>query len=176
MIYYCILKAINSFLKKTLSWMFDRTWNISLYYKHILLFYKKQIFIKKNLTRRQNQFKCVSINTCTFQARIQRFKEVSQTDQVPGFPLAAAWISRSTSVTICVELSTLIIDWVLISAKSAEGCISVKRLITDLQSILENINNFAACQTRFILTNTRSSRSNEFCCEFCRIFQNNFFA
>ena len=43
-----------------------------------------------------------------FQAQIQRFKEVSQTDQVPGFPLAAAWISRSSSVIICVELSTLI--------------------------------------------------------------------
>ena len=35
------------------------------------------------------------------------FKEVSQTDLVPGFPLAAAWISRSSSVIICVELSTL---------------------------------------------------------------------
>ena len=43
-----------------------------------------------------------------FQARTQRFKEVSQTDQVPGFPLAAAWISRSSPVIICVELSTLI--------------------------------------------------------------------
>ena len=41
------------------------------------------------------------------QARIQRLKEVSQTDYVPGFPLAAAWISRSTSVMICVELPTL---------------------------------------------------------------------
>ena len=41
-------------------------------------------------------------------ARIQRFKEVNQTDYVPGFPLAAAWISRSTSVIICVELSTVI--------------------------------------------------------------------
>ena len=41
------------------------------------------------------------------QGRIQRFKEVSQTDYVPGFPLAAAWISRSTSIMICVELSTL---------------------------------------------------------------------
>ena len=27
---------------------------------------------------------------------------------VPGFPLAAAWISRSTSVIICVELFALI--------------------------------------------------------------------
>ena len=41
------------------------------------------------------------------QARIQCFKKVSQTDYVPGFPLAAAWISRSTSVMICVDLSTL---------------------------------------------------------------------
>ena len=43
----------------------------------------------------------------TTQAWIQRFKEVSQTGYVPGFPLAAAWISRSTSIMICVELSTL---------------------------------------------------------------------
>ena len=42
-----------------------------------------------------------------YQARIQRFKEISQTDYVPEFPLAAAWISRSTSIMICVELSTL---------------------------------------------------------------------
>ena len=41
------------------------------------------------------------------QARIQCFKEVSQTDYVPGFLLAAAWISRSTSVMICVDLSAL---------------------------------------------------------------------
>ena len=41
------------------------------------------------------------------QARIQRFVEVSQTDYVPGFPVATAWISRSTSVIICDELSTL---------------------------------------------------------------------
>ena len=42
------------------------------------------------------------------QAQIQSFKEVSQTDYVPGFPLTATWISRSTSVIICVELPTLI--------------------------------------------------------------------
>ena len=42
------------------------------------------------------------------QAWIQRFKEVSQTDYVPGFTLAAAWISRSTSIIICIELWTLI--------------------------------------------------------------------
>ena len=35
----------------------------------------------------------------------------------------------------------------LISAKSVEGCISMKRVNTDLQSILVNINNFAAGQT-----------------------------
>ena len=41
------------------------------------------------------------------QGRIQRFREVSQTDYVPGFPLATVWISRSTSVMICADLSTL---------------------------------------------------------------------
>ena len=40
-------------------------------------------------------------------ALIQRLKEVSQTDQVPVFPLTAAWISTSTSVIIFVALSTL---------------------------------------------------------------------
>ena len=66
----------------------------------------------------------------SIQARIQRFKEVSQTDKIPGFPLAADSISRSTSVIICVELSTLIQWWLLISAKSVEDCILVKRFNT----------------------------------------------
>ena len=42
------------------------------------------------------------------QVRIQRFKEVSQAYYVPVFPFAAVWISRSTSVIICVALSTLV--------------------------------------------------------------------
>ena len=56
--------------------------------------------------------------------QIQHFKEVSQTDYVPGFPLAAAWILRSTSIMICVELSTFL------STKSVEDCISVEKLNT----------------------------------------------
>ena len=43
-------------------------------------------------------------------------------------------------------------------------------LNTDSQSVLQNINKFAAGQTRPILTNTRSSRSHAFCYEFCGIF------
>ena len=107
------------------------------------------------------------------QARIQRLKVVSQTDYVPGFPLAAAWISRSNSVMICVELPTLT-HWLgAYHAKSAEDCISVEKLNTlntDLQSILQNINKFSAGHTRPILTNTKSSRSHKFCPEFCGIF------
>ena len=60
------------------------------------------LLLKNNLTNICSKISKIG------QARIQRFKEVSQTDQVPGFPLAAAWISRSTSVIICIELSTLI--------------------------------------------------------------------
>ena len=40
-----------------------------LYYKHIFISYfliKNRIFYRKNLTRRQNHIKCISLNTCTF--------------------------------------------------------------------------------------------------------------
>ena len=73
------------------------------------------------------------------QGRIQRFKEVSQTDYVPGFPLAAAWILRSTSIMICVELSTFL------STKSVEDCISVEKLNTlntDLHQFCKTSINF----------------------------------
>ena len=103
-----------------------------------------------------------------YQARIQRFKEVSQTDYVPGFPLAAAWISRFTSVIIYVELSTFT-HWVLISAKSVEDCI-LEEKHHNLQSILQNINKFSVGHTKPIHTNTKNSRSHEFCPEFCGIF------
>ena len=86
--------------------------------------------------------------------------------QLPGY-------QDPPRLSFCVELSTLIHDWVLISAKSVEDCISVEKLITlntDLQSILQDINKFAAGQARPILTNTRSSHSHEFCREFCGIF------
>ena len=129
--------------------------------------YTYEIFLTRKLT-------CLSqIYIFLLQARIQRFKEVSQTDYVPGFPLAAAWISRSTSIMICVELSTLThwlgayqckISWRLhLSGKT-------QYLKYWLTSILQNINKFSAGHTRPILTNTKSSRSHEFCPEFCGIF------
>ena len=71
--------------------------------------------------------------------QIQHFKEVSQTDYVPGFPLAAAWILRSTSIMICVELSTFL------STKSVEDCISVEKLNTlntDLHQFYKTSINF----------------------------------
>ena len=74
------------------------------------------------------------------QARIQHFKVASQTDLVPVLPLAGVWISRYSSVIICVTSSTLIRCWVFISARSVENYISVERLntlYTDLQSILQ---------------------------------------
>ena len=70
------------------------------------------------------------------------------------------------------------IDWVLISAKSVEDCISMEKLNTldtVLQSILQSITKFAAGQTRLILINTRNSRSHEFCREFCGIFLEHLF-
>ena len=42
---------------------------------------------------------------------------------------------------------------------------------TDLQPILQNINKFAASQTKPILTNTRSRRSQKSCSEFWRLFR-----
>ena len=69
--------------------------NIDLFY-----FQKNHDFIFKS---NPSEKKCWSRK----QERIQRFKEVTQTGYVSGFPLAAAWISRSTLVMICVELSTL---------------------------------------------------------------------
>ena len=60
-----------------------------------------------------------------------------------------------------------------IGARSVENWISVKRLITlytDLQSILENINKFAAGQTNSSFKNNRSSRSQSICSELFEIF------
>ena len=94
---------------------------------------------------------------------------------VPGLPLAAAWISRSTSVIICVELFTLIhrLDahqckiWRLEKLHLSGKTQYFKYY---LQWILQNINKFAAGQTKPILANTKSSRSHEFCREFWGIF------
>ena len=92
--------------------------------------------------------------------RIQRFIDVSQTDQVPEFLLVAVGYQD-------LHLLSTLIRWLgANSAKSVENCISVEKLNTlntDLQSILQNINKFAASQTRPILTNTRSKRLLEFC-------------
>ena len=38
-------------------------------------FYKKQNFYKKNLTRRQNQIKCISKNTCTESDSVKSLEE-----------------------------------------------------------------------------------------------------
>ena len=104
-----------------------------------------------------------------------RFKDVSQTDQVKKFLLAAVWTLGYTSVIICVASPTLIrCGWVFISARSVGNSISVKRLNilnTDLQSILQNIKNLQPAKQWSILTNTRSSRLHESCREFSEIFQ-----
>ena len=42
------------------------------------------------------------------QARIQRLKEVNQTDVIPVFPLADVCISKYTSVITCITLPTLV--------------------------------------------------------------------
>ena len=46
--------------------------------------------------------------------------------------------------------------------------------LTDSQSIMQNTNTFAAGQTKSILTNTRSSRSHNFCCELCKFLEHLF--
>ena len=44
----------------------------------------------------------------SLQARMQRLKEVSQTNKIPVFPLADVWISKHTSVITCIALPALV--------------------------------------------------------------------
>ena len=90
-----------------------------------------------------------------------------------SFPLHVPRYQGLPPISFVLSYQLLFIDWVLVRARSVEGCISVERLKnilkTDLHSILQKINKFAAGQTGPILTNTSSSRSHKFCREFCGI-------
>ena len=58
--------------------MFDRTWNMPLYYKHRFYFFIKiRIIYKKNLTLSQNQIKYISINTCSFDLILEQSQIMS---------------------------------------------------------------------------------------------------
>lgn len=55
------LKSIIIFAKKTPSSIFEKTQNMLLYYREkFSAFYKKSFYRKKNLTRSQDQIKCIN--------------------------------------------------------------------------------------------------------------------
>ena len=76
------------------------------------------------------------------------------------YPLQVSGYQDKAPLLFLLHHQLYYFGWVFISATSVENYISIERLntlYTDLQSILQNINKFAAGQTRPILTNTRSS-------------------
>ena len=106
------------------------------------------------------------------QAWMQLLKEVSRT-KLQSFPLHLSHCHDLPSLSFVLHYQRQYVEWMLISASSVEKCISVKKpstLNTDLRSVLQNISNFAAWYTRYILSNIRSSRSQEFCREHWEIF------
>ena len=74
------------------------------------------------------------------------------------FPLAGVWISRYTSFITWIMLSTLV-RWLGAHQCKISWKLRLNTSNTDLQTMMQNINKFAARQTRPVLTNTRSSRS-----------------
>ena len=74
------------------------------------------------------------------------------------FPLAGVWISRYTSIVTCIALSTLVC-WLGAHQCKISWKLHLNTSNTDLQTMMQNIDKFAARQTRPILTNTRSSRN-----------------
>ena len=92
------------------------------------------------------------------QARIQRLKEVSQTGKIPVFPLANVWVSKYTSVITCIALPTLV-RWFGAHQCKTSWKLHPNTSNTDLQTLMKNIDKFAAHQTRSILANTRNSHS-----------------
>ena len=61
---------------------------------------------------------------------IQRFKEVTQTDQFQDFPSQLPGYQDLSPLSFVLSYQLQYIDWVFISAESVEDCISVKRLNT----------------------------------------------
>ena len=92
------------------------------------------------------------------QTWIQRLEEVSPTDKIPVFPLVDVWISRYTSVITCIVLPTLV-GWLGAHQCKISWKLQPNTSNTDLQTMMENIDKFAARQIRPILTNTRNSHS-----------------
>ena len=90
--------------------------------------------------------------------RIQRLKEVNQTDMIPVFPLADVWISKYNSFITCIALPTLV-RWLGAHQFKISRKLHPNTSNTDLQRMMKNIDKFAARQTRPILTNTRNSHS-----------------
>ena len=92
------------------------------------------------------------------QARIQRVKEVIQTDKVLVSPLANVWISKYTSIINCIVLSTLV-RWLGVHQCKISWKLHTNTSNTDLQTMMKNIDKFAARKTRPIVANTRNSHS-----------------
>ena len=77
---------------------------------------------------------------------------------MPVLHLAGVWISRYTSVITCIALSKLV-RWLGAHQCKISWNLHINTSNTDLQTMMEDIDKFAARQTRPILTNTWSSRS-----------------
>ena len=73
------------------------------------------------------------------------------------FPIACVWISRYTPVIISIAWSTLVL-WLGVNQCKISWKLRLNISNKNLQTMMENIDKFAARQTRPILTNTRSSR------------------
>ena len=101
--------------------------------------------------------------------RYSLWKKFVKLARFKSFPLQLSGNQDIPTLLFVMRHQLQYVGWAFISARSVENCISVESLNTlntDLQSILQNINKFAAGETRSILTNTRSSRSHELCREF----------
>ena len=103
------------------------------------------------------------INICFMYIVRRRYsisKRLVKLTRFQCYPLQVSGYQYIAPLLFLLHHQLYYVRWVFISATSVENYISIERLNTlysDLQSILQNINKFAAGQTRSILTNTRSS-------------------
>ena len=85
--------------------------------------------------------------SCQYRRGYSVSKRLVKLTRFQGFPLQLSKYQDPPPLSLVLSYQLEYIDWVLISARSVENCISVERLITlniDLQSILQNISKFAA--------------------------------
>ena len=92
------------------------------------------------------------------QAWIQRLKEVSQTEKILVFPLADVCISKYSSVITCIAL-TMLVRWLVAYQCKISRKLHPNTSSTDLQTMMKNIDKFAARQAKPVLANTRNRHS-----------------